>query len=134
MQHSTALRSGLLALLFFALAACSALDDEGRARRGPLGKADSIGTCVDACGGQSVAGDCWCDDACHGFGDCCTDKVAVCGSAFDDAGGGGFADGGFLTDAGFPGDGGGLQDATVPDDADTTDGGFTLFPDGGFFP
>ena len=41
------------------------------------------GTCSkpngdDYCG-TSGKGGCFCDTACHSFGDCCADKVAVCG-------------------------------------------------------
>lgn len=56
---------------------------EGEAQRGPLGKAEAPGSCAaDAgdppfCGGQS-AGQCWCDDLCTQYGDCCPDKQAVC--------------------------------------------------------
>ncbi|MCH9647099.1 MAG: M36 family metallopeptidase [Deltaproteobacteria bacterium] len=35
-------------------------------------------SCVGFCGGQSDDG-CWCDSLCAGFGDCCPDKVPVCG-------------------------------------------------------
>ena len=35
-------------------------------------------TCLGACGGQAAAG-CWCDPSCHSFGDCCADKVVLCG-------------------------------------------------------
>jgi hypothetical protein len=34
--------------------------------------------CSGACGGQSPGG-CWCDAACSQYGDCCADKVQVCG-------------------------------------------------------
>ncbi|MCA9704878.1 MAG: peptidase [Myxococcales bacterium] len=34
-------------------------------------------SCLDACGG--FAGACWCDDACSYYGDCCSDKVSMCG-------------------------------------------------------
>ena len=33
-------------------------------------------TCVGSCGGN--AGNCWCDDLCSFFGDCCADRVEVC--------------------------------------------------------
>jgi hypothetical protein len=48
---------------------------------------DADGVCVEVvdansceghCGGQADAG-CYCDDACAFWGDCCDDKVAVCG-------------------------------------------------------
>lgn len=56
--------------------------DGGDVERGPLAKADAIGSCEaegggDFCGGMSE-GNCWCDEACHDFGDCCSDKVDVC--------------------------------------------------------
>lgn len=35
-------------------------------------------SCSGACGGQSASG-CWCDAACASYGDCCADKVSVCG-------------------------------------------------------
>lgn len=43
-----------------------------------VGKADTIGSCVDSCGGQSQSGSCWCDAQCAGVGDCCTDIQPVC--------------------------------------------------------
>jgi hypothetical protein len=50
---------------------------EDEAVRGKIGKADLVGSCEGACGGPS-SGNCWCDDACEDFGDCCQDKVDVC--------------------------------------------------------
>jgi len=38
-----------------------------------------LGSCRSACGGQSLAG-CFCDAACAGYGDCCSDKALLCGS------------------------------------------------------
>ena len=35
-------------------------------------------SCVGNCGGQASGG-CWCDSQCASFGDCCSDKVSVCG-------------------------------------------------------
>lgn len=35
-------------------------------------------SCVGNCGSQAPGG-CWCDSACASYGDCCSDKVAVCG-------------------------------------------------------
>jgi len=34
--------------------------------------------CAGSCGGQSATG-CWCDASCAYYGDCCADKVTVCG-------------------------------------------------------
>lgn len=91
----------LLVAAPLALVACTA-DGGGRGERGPLGKADSIGTCSGACGAQSAAGDCWCDSQCTGIGDCCSDFAQECpaldGGALPD-GGGGTPDGAILDDA-----------------------------------
>lgn len=43
----------------------------------------SVADCTTAplttyCGGDSPLG-CWCDDLCHQFGDCCPNKVEICG-------------------------------------------------------
>lgn len=46
--------------------------------RGPIGKADMVGSCQGHCGGKSE-GNCWCDDSCTGYGDCCAD-VDICTS------------------------------------------------------
>jgi hypothetical protein len=35
-------------------------------------------SCQNRCGGQAPAG-CFCDSACHDFGDCCGDKIPFCG-------------------------------------------------------
>ena len=61
--------------------ACCAIED-GRTNGINRGEAPNDGTCAGACGDQAPAG-CWCDEACAGYGDCCSDKVAVC-----DGGGG----------------------------------------------
>jgi|GEM_PF-4389311 hypothetical protein len=78
-----------LVLTFPVLMACqspvpfsvdAALDPLGEADagRGATGNSKSDGfTCAGACGTQSPNG-CWCDDLCSSFGDCCSDKEAVC--------------------------------------------------------
>ena len=43
-------------------------DDLGDGSRGGIGKADSVGSCVDSCGGQASGGNCWCDDQCAEYG------------------------------------------------------------------
>ena len=59
------------------LAACS--DDDTTHDRGPIGKADSIGSCAGSeCDGQAADGNCFCDSECAQFGDCCGDFVEVC--------------------------------------------------------
>lgn len=49
--------------------------------RGPIGKADLFGQCMEIdikyCGGKS-SGNCWCDDWCETFGDCCADYEPEC--------------------------------------------------------
>jgi hypothetical protein len=37
------------------------------------------GSCQGFCGGFAQGQSCWCDSLCHSFGDCCPDKVWVCG-------------------------------------------------------
>jgi hypothetical protein len=79
------MRNRILSLLFPLLAACSASTEGGSpsdADRGSLGKADLVGSCEhknkDLCGGKGT-GNCWCDEACVDFGDCCSDADDVCG-------------------------------------------------------
>jgi hypothetical protein len=67
-----------LAILALAIGCSADSRDDIDPNRGPLGKVDSIGSCEGACGGQSPAGDCWCDDQCTFYGDCCDDKVDEC--------------------------------------------------------
>lgn len=68
----------IASLLLFA--ACSPGAESDQADRHPLGKADSVGSCITSdCDGPSPdGGNCWCDDQCAEFGDCCPDKVEVC--------------------------------------------------------
>ena len=88
---------GLLVSLFIpaALSGCVTETADGGENtgvsRGPLGKADIAGSCATddgeaLCGGPSN-GTCWCDDKCHEYGDCCEDKVDVCGGDNPDPGG-----------------------------------------------
>jgi hypothetical protein len=63
------------------LAGCAVAGDETTVdvERGPLGKADAIGTCASTnCDGPAEGGNCWCDDLCAEFGDCCSDRVEIC--------------------------------------------------------
>jgi endonuclease/exonuclease/phosphatase family metal-dependent hydrolase len=72
----------------FALAVASAVQFAGCAseevpeqngNRAPIGKADLYGSCAaNDCGAQSAGGNCWCDEACLGNGDCCSDKATTC--------------------------------------------------------
>ena len=70
--------------LLTAAAGCSSTDasftddpESELPERGPIGKADSSGSCYGACGGQST-GSCWCDDKCANYGDCCEDIESAC--------------------------------------------------------
>lgn len=58
-------------------AAEPAAGGDSAAERGTIGKADLHGTCVDACGGKSN-GNCYCDELCGSFGDCCSNYAPVC--------------------------------------------------------
>jgi hypothetical protein len=64
------------------LAGCTTAAEQGgeiNTERGPLGKADSVGSCAASdCEGQAVDGNCWCDADCAEYGDCCADRVEVC--------------------------------------------------------
>ncbi len=66
------------------LLGCSNSSDNSN--RGPLGKTDNIGSCLDSfnggdfCGGPSDAA-CYCDSECDYYGDCCDDKAVVCDGA-----------------------------------------------------
>jgi hypothetical protein len=68
-----------LLLSLVVLAACTTADlSTSGEHRGSLGKADTVGTCQDACGDMSDAQDCWCDDECEENGDCCPDQADLC--------------------------------------------------------
>ena len=66
--------------LFFCFAiACDDGDGGGDVDRQPIGKADLVGSCEpDDCGGQPADGNCWCDESCLDFDDCCANVYAVC--------------------------------------------------------
>jgi hypothetical protein len=83
-------RTSLFALLFTLTA--TACDEATPAAthadpaRGSLGKADAIeGSCAateddgDVCGGPAPVGNCWCDESCESYGDCCSDSFDACG-------------------------------------------------------
>lgn len=74
-----ALLPSLTFLLFLTPSTACQPDAEQAPERGPLGAADSLGSCGlsgDACGQH--ANDCWCDEACVTNGDCCHDYQEVC--------------------------------------------------------
>jgi Kazal-type serine protease inhibitor domain len=79
------MRIALLSFLVPLFAACSiqsGSSGSSEGDRGGLGKADLVGSCMgkhhDLCGGHGK-GNCWCDEACVDFGDCCSDAEDVCG-------------------------------------------------------
>lgn len=85
LQNGADMRHRLLAALlpFFAACAVESIgSDPASDDRGSLGKADIVGSCEHRgeplCGGRGK-GNCWCDDACVDFGDCCSDAEEVCG-------------------------------------------------------
>lgn len=72
----------LLAMLTVFNFGCDAGGDSsdtggGDQLRSPLGKADTVGTCEGACDQKSL-GNCWCDELCSYYGDCCSDYQSVC--------------------------------------------------------
>ena len=50
----------------------------GLTLEGSYSGASDPNSCVGNCGSQAPGG-CWCDSQCTSFGDCCSDKIAVCG-------------------------------------------------------
>jgi hypothetical protein len=68
-----------LLALFFIGCAIAGDDSESDRRGAALGKADFVGSCAGSCDGPSAAGDCWCDDLCSTYGDCCPDVASECG-------------------------------------------------------
>jgi len=66
-------------LLVTGVGAAACASDGSDAERGPIGKADLIGSCADtSCDGAAPSGNCYCDAECATFGDCCSDYVEVC--------------------------------------------------------
>jgi hypothetical protein len=71
-------------LVLFMLAACGGDDDgggdgDGDGDRGPISDGDLEGSCAGTdCDGPAPEGNCYCDDECAHFGDCCSDYVDVC--------------------------------------------------------
>jgi eight-cysteine-cluster-containing protein len=82
------MRTRLLTLLVLPLfGACATPTDANdivdSEARGELGKADVVGSCATPSGktfcGRKGTGNCWCDDACTDYGDCCSDAGELCG-------------------------------------------------------
>lgn len=46
--------------------------------RGPLTDAEREGSCEEVCDGPAPVGNCWCDDDCELYGDCCADRDRYC--------------------------------------------------------
>ena len=81
-SHRIALALCLAALAPVAFSTGCDPAEEGPRRGGSGGgKSDDLGSCasggVDLCGGEG-SGDCYCDDACESYGDCCSDKPQIC--------------------------------------------------------
>ena len=67
-----------LLIAFVLVAGCTGDSSSTDELRGPIGKADLVGSCEGDCGGPSSDGNCYCDDECLSFGDCCADKADLC--------------------------------------------------------
>lgn len=77
----------LVPISLLALSACFGEDVRPNSERGPIPKADTVGTCQNACGEKSDNA-CWCDEECSFYGDCCDDKIALCDTASPEVCGG----------------------------------------------
>jgi hypothetical protein len=60
------------------LASCTSSGPSTDELRGPIGKADVLGTCEGACGDIAWSGECYCDEVCATYGDCCADYEEAC--------------------------------------------------------
>ena len=79
-------RLPILALLFVAAVACSSTGNE-RELRLSADKADLVGSCEAVCDSvPNGIGSCGCDVDCELIGDCCSDKIDLCGSVCDGLG------------------------------------------------
>jgi hypothetical protein len=59
------------------LEVCDAEYGENACNNWAVCSAHVAGTCANACGGFGSG--CWCDDLCNSYGDCCQDKLDLCG-------------------------------------------------------
>ncbi len=74
-------RYSLALLTVVALCALGCSEQASSTRRSRAGKADGLsGSCAASCDDQSQNGDCYCDEQCDSFGDCCDDYQAICKS------------------------------------------------------
>ena len=70
------MRSRLVLALVVATGCASS---DGDRDRGELGKDELVGSCSNlTCGDKTDDGNCYCDDACLGYGDCCGNKPTAC--------------------------------------------------------
>ncbi len=81
-RESVMFSKGSILMFSILVAACGTDSSSDSSERGAIGKADLYGTCTTAeggthCGGKSF-GNCYCDDECDSFGDCCSDLDSVC--------------------------------------------------------
>ncbi len=53
-------------------------DTDSEQPRGGKGDTVLTGSCEGACGDLSTNGNCWCDDNCERYGDCCDDNAQIC--------------------------------------------------------
>lgn len=67
----------LSTLIVVAASACSQSSDGTHERRSD--ERVNVGSCLQSdCDGRAAFGDCFCDEACEFFGNCCVDKKVVC--------------------------------------------------------
>lgn len=85
------MKNVLAACFMTMLAACSASGDGGGVgdeNRGPIAKADNIGSCeMTDCASKAPGGTCYCDPGCSKYGDCCSDFAMYCGGGSSTTGG-----------------------------------------------
>jgi hypothetical protein len=81
MMHSIRLGGLVLAAALFGCTDGTGTKEADNGDRRPLAKADMTGACqadgVSYCGRKS-AGNCWCNDSCVQYGDCCSDYQTSC--------------------------------------------------------
>lgn len=76
------MRTMIFSILVVFAAACGPEVDTGTGRggveRGPLTEAEREGSCEEVCEGPAPVGNCWCDEECEVYGDCCEDRERFC--------------------------------------------------------
>ncbi len=84
-------QSALLLCTVLAVGCTGASETITSTARGSIKPLELVGSCQDACGGPTLEGNCWCDDLCTDYGDCCEDLAQVCEQTEPTKSCGGFA-------------------------------------------